>query len=202
MKNMVETGETFELKVHLGTGGFAQTWLAHVIDPDFKEEWGEEVAIKIQLDKNKEKALKKEIKLSGSLQLQLTLEESKNIVEYFDFETFNGKTVMVMKYVKGGNLRNKMGTIRNRQKMNVNDAVIVAKGVLNGLSVIHKKKILHRDIKPQNILIDEGTPKIADFGIGRMLKTGEFASSSTGTLFYMSPESLLYKQYKTREYLN
>jgi molecular chaperone DnaK len=183
--------EPFELTTHLGTGCFGQTWLVRVIDPDLREEWGEEVAIKIPYDKYKEKALKKEIRLNGSLQLQLTLEESRNIVEYLDFETYKGKTVMVMKYVKGGNLRNKMGTIRYRKKMSLEEAIIVAKGVLNGLSVIHKKKILHRDIKPENILIDENIPKIADFGVGRMLKTGEFASTVTGTIFYMPPESLL-----------
>mgnify|MGYP000867216343 CR=1 FL=1 len=188
---MAEIGESFELTTHLGTGGFGETWLARVIDLELKEEWGEEVAIKIPRDKNKERALKKEIRLNGSLQLQLTLEESRNIVEYLDFETYKGKTVMVMKYVKGGNLRNKMGTIRYRKKMSLEEAIIVAKGVLNGLSVIHKKKILHRDIKPENILIDENIPKIADFGVGRMLKTGEFASTVTGTIFYMPPESLL-----------
>jgi len=193
---MAEIGESFELTTHLGTGGFGETWLARVIDLELKEEWGEEVAVKIPRDKNKERALKKEIRLNGSLQLQLTLEESRNIVEYLDFETYKGKTVMVMKYVKGGNLRNKMGTIRYRKKMSLKEAIIVAKGVLNGLSVIHKKKILHRDIKPENILIDENIPKIADFGVGRMLKTGEFASTVTGTIFYMPPESLLCQKEK------
>jgi serine/threonine protein kinase len=81
---MAEIGESFELTTHLGTGGFGETWLARVIDLELKEEWGEEVAIKIPRDKNKERALKKEIRLNGSLQLQLTLEESRNIVEYLE----------------------------------------------------------------------------------------------------------------------
>lgn len=192
---MVQKKEPFELIEHLGTGGFAQTWRARVIDPDLLEEWGEtEVAIKIPLTKQKERALRKDIEHAGTLHMQLTKVESKNLVKYLGFEIFEGKLVMVMEYVKGGNLRSIIGRPGRWKRIEVKRAVTIAEGILNGLSVMHKKHIVHRDIKPENILMDGETPKIADMGIARMLRTNELASSGAGTLFYMSPESLYYEE--------
>ena len=90
--------ESFEPINHLGTGGFAQTWLAKITDPELIEEWGVDiVAIKIPLSKQKERVLRKELELTGSLRLQLDEDEARNIVEYLGFEVFDGKLVMVMK---------------------------------------------------------------------------------------------------------
>jgi tetratricopeptide (TPR) repeat protein len=58
------------------------------------------------------------------------------------------------------------------------------------LIAIHGERVLHRDIKPENILMDGQTPKIADLGIARLLSTNELASTTSGTLHYMSPEIL------------
>lgn len=187
---MTKGKEPFELIEHLGTGGFAQTWRARVIDQDLIEEWGEEVALKIPLNKKKERMLRKELELNGSLHMQLTEVESKNIVKYLGFEIFDEKLVMVMEYVKGGSLRNLLGNIGRQKRVEIKDAISIAEGILEGLSVIHKHHILHRDIKPENILLSGRTPKISDLGIGRMLKTNELASTTTGTLFYMAPELL------------
>lgn len=188
---MIRKSEPFELIGHLGTGNFAETWHARIIDQILIEEWGvEEVAIKIPLNKKKERALKKEIELAGSLHLQLTEVESKNIVRYFGFEIFREKLVMVLEYIPEGNLRKLIGNIRHRKRLEINDAMLIAEGILEGLSVMHKAHIFHRDIKPENILISNKIPKIADLGISRILKTNELASTTTGTLFYMSPELL------------
>lgn len=188
---MFDNKQPFKKIKHLGTGGFASTWYVQVLDPDLIEEWGlKEVAIKIPLDKQKEKVLKKEVQLTGGLQLQISQEESKNLVEYVSFEIFEEKLVMVMKYVKNGSLRSIIGKIGHWERVELNKSITIAKGVLTGLSVIHRRHIVHRDIKPENILLDGEIPKIADFGIGRMLRTNELASSTVGTLYYMSPELL------------
>ncbi len=184
----------FKLIKLLGTGGFAQTWLAKVTDPELEEEWNfSEVAVKIPNTKSKAKVLKKELILNGSLHLSLTGMESANIVKYLGFEIFEGKPVMVMELVRGGSLRDKIGKVGKQKKIDISEAISILRGVLNGLKIIHKKHIIHRDIKPENILLDGRTPKIADLGIGRMISPDEMASTAVGTLFYMPPELLLGK---------
>lgn len=188
--------ESFKLEKLLGTGGFAQTWKARVIDADLIDEWGcDEVALKIPLSKQKEIVLKKEVELNGGLYLRLNELQSRNIVRYLGFGIYDGRIVMVMKYVSGGSLRNQLGNLGRQKIMAPERAAAIAIGVANGLSVIHKNYIVHRDIKPENILMDGDVPQISDLGIGRMLGENEMASSSVGTLFYMSPE-LLYNKYE------
>lgn len=189
---MVEKQEPFKRVRHLGTGAFAQTWLVRVIDPDLVAGWGvTEAAIKIPLNRQKELALKQEVELAGSLQLQLTEMEQKNVVKYLGIEVYEGKLVMVMEYIKEGNLRNLIGENGNRKIVGVKKAIKLAQGILNGLDVIHKKHIIHRDIKPENILMDDEVPKITDLGIGRMLRPDELASTrGVGTILYMAPEIL------------
>lgn len=192
---MVKRKKTFKLIEHLGSGGFAQTWRARVVDPELIDEWGlEDVAIKIPLSEQKERALKREVELEGSLYLQITEVESKNIVKYLGFDVYDGKIIIVLEYIRGGNLREVMGNIWRWKKVKVEDALTIVEGILKGLIVIHNKHIVHRDIKPENILIDKNIPKITDFGLSRILKSNEQASSSVGTLYYMSPE-LLFEGY-------
>ncbi|MCK4783484.1 MAG: serine/threonine protein kinase, partial [Desulfobacteraceae bacterium] len=191
---MARGKEPFELIEHLGTGGFAQTWRTHIVDQELIDDWGvEEVAIKIPLTRHNELLLRKEVELTGSLCQQMTEIEGKNIVDYLGFEIFEGQVVMVMRYIPGGNLRKIIGRIGKWKPLEVQKAVEIALGILKGLSVIHKKHIIHRDITPENILMDGKIPKISDFGVGRILKTNELASTGKGTFWYKAPE-LLYEE--------
>lgn len=195
--------QPFELIKHLGTGGFAQTWLVRVIDPDLVEEWEtDQVAIKIPLSKQKETVLRKEVELNGGLYLRLSEVESRNIVRYLGFCVYDGKIVMVMKFVSGGSLRNLMGPPGRSKPINPETTVELMRGVLSGLAVIHHNQIVHRDIKPENILMDNGIPQISDLGIGRMLRPNELASTVVGTIFYMSPEMLYEKSEGSGTYYN
>ncbi len=186
-----ETQENFKLINSLGVGGFAQTWLVEVLPENLKKNWGERVAIKIPLSKEKEKALINELITNATLHQNLREMQAKNIVEYLGFEMYDNKYVMVMEYIEGESLRTMLGPVFRQKAMQVQDAMDISVQICEGLAVAHDAHIFHRDMKPENILVSgDGTVKIADFGIARMLQASEVASTNTGTLFYMAKEAL------------
>ena len=92
---------------------------------------------------------------------------------------------IVMEYVCGDLL----SFIRKRNKLNEPSAKIIFKQIIEGLKYIHKKKIIHRDIKLDNILIDlTNTIKICDFGVSRKFEKGNFIYERCGTPAYIAPE--------------
>nr|MBQ6241800.1 protein kinase [Lachnospiraceae bacterium] len=109
-----------------------------------------------------------------------------NIVGVFDVGEQNGMYYIVMELVEGINLKkyiDKMGAMEERE------AVEVAMQVAKGLEAAHSQGIIHRDIKPQNIIISrEGKIKVADFGIARMVATETSTTSTMGSVHYISPE--------------
>ena len=181
--------EPFELLELLGTGGFAHTYRARVIDEDLASDYGTDiVAIKIPLNAKKGKILHHELELNAGIYLRIKNLDLTNIVRYLGFEIFRGQIVMAMEFVPQGSLRKLLGGPRKLKPLPTDQAVNIAIGTLNGLSVIHRERVFHRDIKPENILMCGDTPKIADLGISRMLASNELASSTAGTIYYMSPE--------------
>ncbi len=181
--------EPFELIKQLGIGGFAHTYKARVLDQEYVEDFGTEiVALKIPF-KEKERTIRRELEMNAALYHRLGTLSSVNIVQYLGFAIFRGQIVLALEYVQQGSLRDLIGPIGRQKRLPMAEAVKIAEGILAGLSVIHSEQVFHRDIKPENILMQRGTPKIADLGIARMLKTNELASTATGSLFYMSPES-------------
>lgn len=186
-RNGASPDEPFELIQHLGQGGFAQTYRARVIDDNYKEEFGEEVALKIPLSRERERALRNDIEMNAAIHLRLKKMESLHVVRYMGFCSFRGLIVMVMEYIPDGDLRK---LLRRQKNLPVGEAVKIAEGILRGLTVIHQEHVFHRDIKPENILMRAGTPKVADLGIARMLTSNDLGSAGTGTIPYMSPEML------------
>ena len=179
--------ESFQLFKHLGTGGFAHTWQARVLDEALVEEFETDiVAMKIPLNKKMERVLAREVGLNEHLK---GLQDC-NVVRYLGFSTFRNQIVMLMEYVADGSLRNRIGEIDRQKPLPFEVAVGIAQGTLRGLSAIHRQHIFHRDIKPENILMEGDTPKIADLGIARMLASKQLASTTTGTIYYMAPEIL------------
>lgn len=188
----MESPDCFRLEQHLGTGGFAQTWRAKVLSEDLVDEFGmDEVALKIPLTKQKQRTLKRELELNASLWRHIRDElASANVVRYVGFDWFQGSTVLAFEFMPDGNLRRRMGSAMRRRRIEPREAARLTAEILRGLAIIHGERILHRDIKPENILLSGDTPKVADLGIGRMLKANELASSVAGTTPYMSPEIL------------
>jgi serine/threonine protein kinase len=186
---MTEDEEPFKLLKRLGVGGFATTWKARVRDDDLVEEFGTDiVALKIPLDKQKERVLREELVKNAILHESLKDLQSGNLVRYLGFSSFENTIVMAMQYVGGGSLRDRLGPIGRQKPLPLDEAVELVEGVLSGLAILHRKQIFHRDIKPENIMLDGRIPKIADLGISRVLTSGKLAGTNIGTPYYMSPE--------------
>src|SRR6266849_2967564 len=97
------SGEHFQLLEKCGQGGFAETWRARVLDPGRIEDYGTtEVALKIPLNKDKERQLEKEVQLNAVVDSRLRGIRSPNIVRYHGVSTCQGRLVMVMEFVAGG----------------------------------------------------------------------------------------------------
>ncbi len=112
-----------------------------------------------------------------------------NVVTIFDFGTIDGRPYLVMEYVEGGDLRSKMVP---DVPMPIGEIRAIMKPVLKAVEYLHSQGIVHRDMKPENILMLRGeTPKVTDFGIavldfamGSLTRTGQ----PLGTPGYVAPE--------------
>ncbi|WP_448509982.1 protein kinase domain-containing protein [Immundisolibacter sp.] len=150
----------------LGNGAFGIVYLADDSGANRK------VAIKALLEKEslKQNDLKREIEFLGSL-------KHKSIVTFHHHFIENGILYLVMEYCGGGNLDS---LIRSKNQLSYDEALMIAKEICGVFEFIHNRDIIHRDIKPKNILIEsDGTIKVADFGI---------ANTHGGTVIYLAPE--------------
>lgn len=113
-----------------------------------------------------------------------------NIVTIFETEEENGRYFIVMEYLEGDNLRQKMD---REGPLPPEEAVRIATQVLDGLTHAHSKGVIHRDIKPENIhVLPSGLVKITDFGIARLKHEPNLTMDGQvfGTPSYMSPEQV------------
>jgi len=161
----------------LGKGAFGKVNLAlHLAS-------GRLVAIK-SFNKKKltTKRAKRKIKTEIEALSKLRNPFCTQIYDYFETDTH---ILIVMEYVCGDLL----GFIRKRAKISEPTAKIIFKQIIKGLQYIHKKKIVHRDIKLDNVLIDlTNTVKICDFGVCRILQPGDIMYEHCGTPAYIAPE--------------
>lgn len=112
-----------------------------------------------------------------------------NIVTIYDMGEDNGVFYIAMEYVDGPSLESILAA---RKKWTVEETIRLVIEIADGLDSTHKKGIIHRDIKPGNILIDKGgRPHIVDFGIARIPTSNLTQTSAVmGTPFYMAPEQV------------
>lgn len=165
----------------LGRGGMATVYLA----TDVKHR--REVAIKVLLPGlaaflGTERFLK-EIQIAAGL-------THPHILALHDSGEAGGFLYYVMPYVEGGSLRQRM---QGSTSLNRDQALGIAASVADALSYAHRLGILHRDVKPENILFSQGHPVVADFGIAKAISTAGGANLTrtgfpVGTPGYMSPE--------------
>jgi eukaryotic-like serine/threonine-protein kinase len=112
-----------------------------------------------------------------------------NIVTVIDLGESEGHPFIVFEYVAGETLRD---LLRRERRLSVRSALMIVRDVARGLAFAHEHDVVHRDVKPHNVILDsEGTPKVTDFGIARPLEGQERLTTSgtlVGTSDYLAPE--------------
>jgi len=174
-------GGRYRLIAPLGEGGMATLWRA--VD----EQLDREVAVKLLREQYGNDAgftarFRQEARAAGSL-------SHPNIVPVYDYGSdADGTQFIVMQLVDGQDLAT---LLRERGTLSVEDAVRVALAVSAALETAHRRGLVHRDVKPGNILItDDGDVKVTDFGIARAVSETSMTVTGTtlGSVHYFSPE--------------
>src|SRR2546425_4594577 len=117
-----------------------------------------------------------------------------NVVGLFDFDDIDGQTFIVMEYLDGATLKARLlDLITAGQRMPISDVASVISGVAAALTYAHAKGLVHRDVKPSNIMLpSDGRAVLTDFGIAKMLSALQSPRTQTGvgvgTPAYMAPE--------------
>jgi hypothetical protein len=177
-----EIGGRYRLTAPLGEGGMSTLWRA--VD----QQLDREVAVKIlrpqySADPGFAARFRQEARSVASL-------THPNIVSVYDYGTDAEGTTqyIVMQLVEGRDLA---AILKERGRISTDDAVQVAIAVASALEAAHRRGIVHRDVKPGNILItDEGDVKVTDFGIARAVSEASMTVTGTtlGSVHYFSPE--------------
>jgi eukaryotic-like serine/threonine-protein kinase len=113
-----------------------------------------------------------------------------NVVQVYDYGTHDGQSYLVMQYIAGRNLKQ---VIVSKQPLAPTAAVRYVRRLLRGLGAIHDAGIVHRDVKPQNVLVgDDGMLRVTDFGIARGPRADTLTDfgATVGTAAYMAPEQI------------
>ena len=179
--------EDYKVYQQIGQGAYASVRLA-LYKPENKK-----VAIKIYekskiMDPMRRKSVKREIKLMQKM-------DHPNIIKIYDtFET-NNHVNIIMEYVGGSSLHSYLKAQPNR-RLKEENAYKLFKQVATGISYCHSRCITHRDIKLENLLMDENNIlKIIDFGFSTCIPNDKKVKMFCGTPSYMAPEIVLKKEY-------
>ena len=172
--------DRYQIIKSIGEGGMANVYLAYdtILDRD--------VAVKVlrgdlSNDEKFVRRFQREALNASSL-------SHPNIVEVYDVGDDNGQYFIVMEYIEGKNLKD---LIKKRGKLTVTEVVDIMSQISDGLSVAHDSYIIHRDIKPQNIMIlENGMVKITDFGIAMAMNATQLTQTNSvmGSVHYLPPE--------------
>ena len=185
-KEELTTGTLFagryQIIEELGKGGMGKVY--KVLDKEINTK----VALKlikpeVASDKKTIERFRNELKTARDI-------SHKNICRMYDLNKEEGTYYITMEYVPGEDLKS---MIRMTGQLSAGATVNIGKQVCEGLAEAHKSGVVHRDLKPQNIMLDkEGSARIMDFGIARSLKTKGITGEAVmiGTPEYMSPEQV------------
>ncbi|GEM_PF-2153449 len=187
---MAGAREKFKLIKVLGTGGFGTTYLCEVLDARLKERWGTPVVLKIP--KSREAGLCLiEGDFAKNEMLRVLAPNAVHFVKTLGIEIFDDTYVMCMEFCSGGSLRGRLGDLGRSHALPYAEALPLMRQIAAGVGVLHQACIFHRDLSPDNILFDgKGAPKIADFGIAKLMESDAPAQSVAGKILYMPPEEL------------
>ncbi len=165
----------------LGRGGFGEVWLAEKRTLVATTE----CALKMPLGQDIDL---EEVKQEASVWIQAS--GHPNIIGLIDADVHDGQVVIASEYAAGGSLEDWLKA-NGGKAPSIEAAVQMLDGILAGLEHLHQKRIIHRDLKPANILLRGDVPRLADFGIARVLKSQHSTNNMAGTPIYMAPEAFL-----------
>ncbi|WP_395361329.1 protein kinase [Streptomyces sp. YH02] len=151
---------------------------------------GRDVAVKLMLAHGTDPSAADRFRLEAQTAARLS---HPHVVGVFDFGTWDGKLFLVMELVEGDSLA---GSPSDPLVLPAERVAVVAAHAAAGLAAAHRQGVVHRDIKPGNLLVDaEGTVKLADFGIARFVDDPSAALTTTGQIvgtgLYLAPERAL-----------
>jgi eukaryotic-like serine/threonine-protein kinase len=176
-------GDRYLLQNRIGSGGMATIYRARDLQMD------REVAVKVlreaySTDPKFVTRFQREARAASAL-------KHPNIVQVYDYGQTNGNYYIVMELIEGTDLRSYLSS---HDVLDVDRAIIIAHDIALGLGAAHRRGIVHRDVKPQNVLIGiDGSIKLTDFGIVSVYKDANAERLTTsgmtlGTVQYFAPE--------------
>lgn len=187
----MKLGERYEILGVVGEGGMGVVYHARDL------ELNEDVAVKmlrreLLAEEGAADKLKSEIRLARRI-------SHRNVVRTHDYGEADGMLFVTMEYVKGVTVR---GLLRARGRLGVSSTLALGRQFAEALEVAHEAGVIHRDVKPENALVDgEGVLKVMDFGIARLAESAVTRTMSNvivGTPTYMAPEQLVGEEVDSR----
>lgn len=178
----------YEIKNFLGEGATARVWSAY----DRKQ--GFDVALKIQqpqTGENKISNMDIRFSMEGTALLSF---DNKNIVKVFELFKIDGSNVIVMELLKGKTIHEHL---KEKKFFTNKESIKYTIQILQALSCMHKQEIMHRDLKPQNIVINyDGKLKLMDFGIIQQSQNQDLTKDQSiiGTISYLAPEIIRHEK--------
>ncbi len=170
--------DRYEILEDVGSGGMSDVYKAkdHVLN--------REVAIKV-LKQEFTEDMSFVTKFRREAQSAAVLEHP-NIVNIYDVGSEDGMYFIIMEYIEGITLKS---YIERKERLNYKEVLSIAIQVGRGIQAAHEKGIIHRDIKPQNVIIStEGKVKVTDFGIAKAVSSNTINAEVMGSVHYTSPE--------------
>ena len=170
----------YDIKMLIGDGGMANVYLA------YDRTLADHVAIKtLRYELSKDERFIKRFKRESEQVLNL---EHENIVHVYAIGDYQDQPFIVMEYVRGSTLKD---YLRDAGALRVEEALYIMKQLVSGVAYAHQNKIIHRDLKTQNIMLtDESKIKITDFGIALSSNEADITQTNTimGSVHYLAPE--------------
>lgn len=179
---MAQRGDTigpYTLVQEVGHGSFGVVWLA--------ESRTEIVTLRRALKLARNEGVDLEA-FRREARIWVQVSGHTNVLPIIDAFVYEGQAVIVSEYAPDGSLK-KWLRRHNGKAPSVEAAVEMALQILSGLEHLHGQRIVHRDIKPDNILLQCGIPRLADFGVACLINSDSLSRTPKGTPAYMAPEA-------------
>ncbi len=172
------------LMERLGNGAFGEVWLANHMSGLLTTQRA--LKFPLALSHNIDALIDA---IRNEANIWLLANGSPNIVPVLHADVVDGQPFIASEYIAGGSLESWILKFGGKAH-SVIDAVRLMRGILAGLKYLHAHNIVHRDLKPANVLVQDGIPRLTDFGLSRVLLAPHHTLNPAGSPEYMSPEAI------------